>query len=102
VVAVLDHAPGVLFVGVETTTARIVQVVTEGKKLTKVVGVGETLGAGEVSRAGLQAVPLSPLTEIKLQVKTSTKEVSKPSNINHFTAQAKPKIQGFKEDESSI
>ena len=102
VAEVVDHAPGALFVGVGTTTARIVQVVIERKKLTKVVGVGETVRAGEVSRAGLQAVPLSPLTEIKLQDKTSTKEVSRPNSINHLIAQAKPRTRGSKEDESSI
>ena len=99
-VAVVDHALGVLFVVVETITVRIAQIVIEGKKHTKATDVGEAVVAEEVSRVDLEVVPLNHLIEIKLRVETNTKEVFSLSSINHSTVKANHRIRGSRDAES--
>ena len=98
----MDHAPGVLSVEAETITAAISLIVTEGKRYTKALDVGEVVVVEEDNRVGLEVVPPNPLTEIKLRGRTSIKEVFSPSNINHPTTQAKLKTRVPKEDECLI
>ena len=80
-VAVVDHAPGILSMEAETITATISLI--EGKRYTKAVDVGEVVVVEKGDRVGLEAIPPNRLTRIKPQVEISTKEVFNLNHINY-------------------